>query len=128
MTKLISDSFSKVLPLAKSSGKGVIRVETAISGVDVSTKSMQAYEYIPIALIASGVTAAAGGRDQEVNLYLESRITDSQTKKVLAVAVRQIRGEDLENAKTKLEAKQLNKGLEDAGKDFVAALKSVFSK
>lgn len=128
MTSLFSSSFSKFLPLAKSSGKGVIRMKSAITGVNVSSKSLEAYEYIPIALIVSGVSYATGTRDQEVNIYLESIFVDSVSNEVLAVSVRQISGEDLEDAKTRLEAKHLNKGLEKAGQDFVEALKGVFSK
>jgi hypothetical protein len=128
MTNLISNSFSRVLPLTKSSAKGVLRVQTAITGVDVSNKDLEGYEYIPIALIVSGVSYALGARDQEVNLYLETRITDSVTHKVLAVGVRQISGEDLENAKTRLEANQLNEGLKKAGEDFIMVLKNIFAK
>jgi hypothetical protein len=60
---------------------------------------------------AADVNKAAGGRDREVKLYLEGRVTDSVTDEVLMVGISELRGEDLENAKTKLEAKQLNHGM-----------------
>ena len=127
LTRIIEDSFASVLPLAKTPGEGIIRIQTAIAGVNVSTKSLQPREYIPIALIAAGVNTARGGRDQEVKLYLEGRLVDSATNRVMAIGIRQINGEDLENANAMLQAQQLNKGFKAAGNDFVTTLKRLFS-
>lgn len=104
MTKLISSSFGQVVSLAQSTGEGVARMETVISSVSYAT----------------------GARDQEVDLYLESKFTDSLTDEVLALAVRQIPGEDLEDASSSLEAQKLSEGLEKAGTDFVTELKIIF--
>ncbi len=128
LTRLIEDSISEALPLSQTSGPGVLRAQAAITGVDVSNTGLKAYEYIPIAMIAAGANTAAGGRDQAVRLFLESRMVDSVSGEVMMVGIREIRGEDLENVKTKLEAQQLNQGLTTAGKDIVAAMKKLFNK
>ena len=128
LTSFLENGFSKVVPLTETPGVGVLRLQIAITGVDVSPKGLEPYEYIPFALIAAGINTAAGGRDQEVNLFLEGRIVDSATNKVLVVGIRQIRGEDLENADTELQINRLDKGLKAAGNDFVTGLNRLFSK
>lgn len=128
MTALLEESFAQVLPVTKETKAGVIRVQTAISGVNLSNKALAVYQYIPIALVAATINTAAGGRDQEVKLYIEMQVVDAQSNEVLAVAVREISGEDLETAKDKLEADQLNEGLAVAGADMVDTLKSIFNQ
>ena len=127
LTTLLENGFSKVLPIARTPGEGVLRFQTAITGVNVSAKDLEPYEYIPFALIAAGVNTAAGGRDQEVKLFLEGRFVYSVTNEVHAVGIRRISVEDLENVKARLQADQLNEGLNTAANDMVKALKGVFS-
>ena len=124
LTKLLKDSLSEVLTLTSTPGPDVLRLELAITGINISDAPLKGYQYIPIALVAT----EAGGREQQVKLYLEGRVTDSITKKVQAASTRELTGEDLKDAKSKLEAKQLNQGMEAAGKDWLATFKSLFDK
>jgi len=128
MTVLLEKSFAQVLPVTKTTKPGVLRVQTAISGVNLSNKALAVYQYIPIALVAATVNTAIGGRDQEVKLYIEMQVVDAVSNEVLAAAVREISGSDLETAKSKLEANQLNEGLAVAGADMVTSLKEIFKK
>lgn len=128
MSWLVKNRLSKVVPLTNTAGKGVMRVEAAITGVHVSAKDLAVYEYIPIALVAASVSTASGIRDQQVKLYLEGKVTDSVTGKLLAVSVREIPGEALAGAKSKLEIQQLNKGLADAGNDLTLSLQQLFNR
>ena len=127
LTLLLEDSVSEVLTLTREAGVGVLRLELAVTGINISDKPIEGFEYIPIALIAVGTQKASGARDQRVKLFLEGRVTDSITDEVLAVSIRELTGEDLEDANAKLEAKQLNQGMEVAGKEWLAAFKSFFS-
>ena len=124
LTRLLGDSLSEVLALTGTPGPDVLRLELAITGINISDKPLEGYQYIPIALIAT----EASGRAQQVQLFLEGRVTDSVTKEVQAVSTRELTGEDLKNAKSKLEAKQLNQGMEAAAKDWLATFKSLFDK
>jgi hypothetical protein len=124
LTMLLEDDLSEVLALTRTPGPDVLRLELAVTGINISDKPLKGYQYIPIALIA----AEARGREQQVKLFLEGRVTDSVTGEVQAVSTRELTGEDLKNAKSKLEAKQLNQGIEAAGKDWLATFKSFFSK
>ncbi|MCM2679594.1 DUF3313 domain-containing protein [Echinimonas agarilytica] len=126
LTRLIEDAMASAIPITNTSAPGVLRVEMAITGISISNEDLAPYEYLPFALVAAGVNSAAGGRDQEVKLFLETKLTDSVSGDVLAVGVREISGEDLENVKEKLQAQHLNQGLEDAGKDMARAIKEMF--
>jgi len=127
LTILMKNTVSKVLPLTETPDKGVIRLQTAITGVNISDKEMAAYEYIPIAFVVSSVKDAATGRAQSVKLYLETKAIDAYSNQVVAVSVRHITGEDLENAQAKLRAQQLNEGIKMAGKDMAGVLKDIFN-
>jgi len=126
MTSMMENSIKTALPLATSVGKGVLKFETAITGVAIANVDLKAYQYIPIALLVQGAKNVAGGRDQQVQLHLETKVTDSVTGEVIAAAYREISGDDLENAKTELQANNLSKGLEMAGKDMAEALNAIF--
>ena len=124
LTRLLKDSLSEVLTLTSTPGPDVLRLELAVTGINISDEPLKGYQYIPIFLVAS----ESGGREQQVKLLLEGRVTDSVTKEVQAVSTRELSGEDLKNAKSKLEAKQLNQGMEAAAKDWLATFKSLFDK
>ncbi|BFM14768.1 DUF3313 domain-containing protein [Maricurvus nonylphenolicus] len=126
LTRLLEDSMSEALKLSQSSGEGVLRLQVAITGVNISDKSLAVYEYIPVAMIAAGASKAAGARDQQVRLFMEGRVVDTETGVVQAVGIREIKGDDLENVKAKLQAQQLNQGFKDAGEDMAAVIKKIF--
>ena len=126
LTMLLEESVSEVLALTRSPGSGVLRLQLAVTGINISDRPIEGYEYIPIALIAVGTQKASGNRDQRVKLFLEGKVTDSTTDEVLAVSIRELTGEDLEDANSKLEAKQLNQGMEAAANDWAAAFKRIF--
>lgn len=127
LTRLLEDSMSEALKLSQSPGEGVLRLQVAITGVNISDKSLEVYEYIPVALIAAGASKAAGGRDQQVRLFMEGRLVDTQSGVVQAVGIREIKGDDLENVKAKLQAQQLNRGFKEAGEDMAAVIRKIFN-
>ena len=47
---------SKVVPVTSQPGPSVLRMRMAITGVSTSAQGLKAYEYIPVAAIAAGVT------------------------------------------------------------------------
>lgn len=127
LTQTIEQSMATALKLTNTPGKGVLRIESAITGIKVTDKELAAYEYIPVAFLVASVTKQTGHRDQMVKLYLESRVTDSFTNEVVALGLREIRGEDLSDADTQLKAEHLNTGLTNAANDMVASLKGIFA-
>ena len=92
----------KDFQLAQGPGPGTIIVRPAITAVATKNEGFQPYEILPIALVASAVNTAAGGRDQEVEIATEAAFLDGGNQKVLAQVVRKGAGKSLENAKTQL--------------------------
>lgn len=85
------------MPIVNAPGPKTLRLRVAITGVDISNKGFKPYEILPIALVMKGAILAAGQRTQEVGLYQEVEVTDSQTGEVLAQVVRKDFGEELSN-------------------------------
>lgn len=83
-------------------GDGVLRIKPAITGVRHETEGMQPREILPVALVLGLGKMAAGTRDQDVEVYLEVAVTDSQTGELLAAVVRKGQGAQLENDKEQL--------------------------
>ncbi|MGI4841219.1 MAG: DUF3313 domain-containing protein [Janthinobacterium lividum] len=92
----------KDFQLAQSPGPGTIIVRPAITAVSTKAEGFQPYEILPIALVASAVNSAAGGRDQDVEIATEAAFLDGSNEKVLAQVVRKGAGKSLENDKTQL--------------------------
>ncbi|EIK94263.1 hypothetical protein PMM47T1_22782 [Pseudomonas sp. M47T1] len=94
----------KSLPLASGPGPGVLVVRPAITAVSSKNEGFQPYEVLPIALVASAVNTAAGGRDQTTTIATEVAVLDGGTNQVVAQVVRKGTGENLENSKTVMTA------------------------
>lgn len=98
----VRQEVGKSLPITQKPGPGVLRMRTAITAVETPVESFKAYEVIPIALVFAGAGAAAGTRDHDTIVYLESVLTDSQSGKILGKVVRKGFGDSLENDKSQL--------------------------
>jgi hypothetical protein len=83
--------------ITSTPGPNTVRVRFALTGVDINTENLGAYEYIPVALIWAGATTAAGKRAQVVEIFFESEMLDSVSGVVLGRSVRKGYGESLEN-------------------------------
>jgi len=79
------------VPLAKTPGPGTLRLRAAITAVSVD-KSLKPYQLIPIALVFTAAKRSAGTETYKVKLQLEAEMLDSVTGEVLALAVREAQG------------------------------------
>jgi hypothetical protein len=78
---------SKVVPVTNQPGPDVLRMRMAITGVSTSAEGLKAYEYIPVAAIAAGVTSATGARNREVFFIVETELLDSMTGERMFIEV-----------------------------------------
>lgn len=108
----------KDFEVVQSPGPNTITVRPAITAVSTSPEGMQAYEILPIALVASAVNAAAGGRDQSVEIATELAFLDSASNKVLAQLVRKGAGEPLETSSTALSLESVKPVLDGWASDM----------
>jgi len=124
----LKNAFARELPLATGPGPGVLVVRPAITAVSAKTKGLQPYEIIPIALVAAGVSAATGIRDQDTSLATEAAFLDGGDNKVLAQMVRKGAGTDLANSSEVVQANDFRAVLDIWAQDIVKTYKELKSK
>lgn len=124
----LKNAFARELPLATGPGPGVLVVRPAITAVSAKTKGLRPYEVIPIALVAAGVSAATGIRDQDTSLATEAAFLDGGDNQVVAKMVRKGAGTDLENASEVVQAKDFKAVLDVWAQDIVKSYKQLKTK
>lgn len=87
----------KVLHLVNQPGPDTLVVRPAITQVATSTQGLRFYEWLPVTLVAAGVSTAAGIRDQDSEVATEVSFEDGSTGEVIAEVVRKGKGVALEN-------------------------------
>ncbi|WEJ69779.1 DUF3313 domain-containing protein [Pseudomonas sp. PSE14] len=121
----LKTQFSKALPLATGPGPGVLVVRPAITAVSASTKGLQPYEVIPIALIAAGVSTATGIRDQDTSIATEAAFLDGSSGQVVAEVVRKGAGAELENSSQVMQAKDARAVLDGWASDMLKSFQAL---
>ncbi|MDT4871860.1 hypothetical protein FQZ97_1070150 [compost metagenome] len=100
-------------------------VRPAITGVSASTKGLQPYEVIPIALVAAGVSAANGIRDQDTSIATEAAFLDGGSNEVVAQVVRKGAGAELGNSSQVMTASDAKAVLDGWARDMVTSLEGL---
>ncbi|WP_212629320.1 DUF3313 domain-containing protein [Pseudomonas sp. KB-10] len=77
-------------------------LRSAITGVNVSTEAIKAYEVIPVALVIAAASTAAGTRDRDSEIFIELEALDARTSEPVLRVVRKGHGLTLENSSTQL--------------------------
>lgn len=124
----LQTQFSKALPLASGPGPGVLIVRPAITAVSASTKGLQPYEVIPIALIAAGVSTATGIRDQDTSIATEAAFLDGSNGTVVAQVVRKGAGTELDNSSQVMTANDAKALLDGWARDMVKSFEQLKHK
>lgn len=124
----LQTQFAKALPLASGPGPGVLVVRPAITAVSASTKGLQPYEVIPIALIAAGVSTATGIRDQDTSIATEAAFLDGSDGKVVAEVVRKGAGTELENSSQVMTANDAKAVLDGWARDMLKSYEQLKRK
>ena len=79
-------------------GPGVARVSVGITGAESSTDSLQPWNFTPIGLALNAAAYAGGVNSKTPALLVESKITDSQTNKLLGEGLVTVQGESFRTA------------------------------
>ncbi len=89
----------RVVHLVSIPGPDTLIVRPAITRIAASTQGLQFYEWLPVTLVAAGVSTAAGWRDQDSQIATEVSFEDGSTGDVVAAVVRKGTGVPLDNDK-----------------------------
>jgi len=111
--------------LATGPGPNTLRVRSAITSVRPREQSLKPYEYIPVALVFAEATKAAGERDEDVTVYVEGEVSDSQTGELLAEFARMDKGPVLPNEQTQLTLQDVQPLLDKWVTEFYAQMKNL---
>lgn len=75
--------FGDRFKVVEDPGRGVARINVAVTSIVPTSKQLSGWEYLPIGLVAAGVREATGKRDKEIVVFMEGEITDSLTGELL---------------------------------------------
>ena len=95
--KALRRELGKVVPLVSEPGPNTLIVKPAITRITTSTQGLRFYEWLPVTLVAAGVSTAAGIRDQDSEIATEVQFEDGATGVVVAEVVRKGTGVPLDN-------------------------------
>lgn len=83
----IVKSLSPEYTVVDTPGHDVARLRIALTTISVDRKNLKAYQYIPVALVITGVGEATGTRDSLAVLAMEGEAKDSISGKRIAAVV-----------------------------------------
>lgn len=92
MDSAMRKALAGVVPLSDAPGPGVARIRVAITAAGVEGVKLKAYQLVPVALAATAAKEASGNSNRDVDLFVESEVTDSVTGEPLALVVRAAQG------------------------------------
>lgn len=123
----LRSELAKVVHLASKPGPNTLTVKPAITRIATSTQGLRFYEWLPITLVAAGVSTATGIRDQDSEIATEISFEDGSTGEVVAEVVRKGTGVPLDNNKQVMSADNVKAVLDgwasDLGQSYTAIRK-----
>jgi len=125
----IRQHLGDVIEVVDAPDEDTLRLRAAITAVNTTAEELKAYEVIPIAAIAAGISSATGTRDRNVEVFLEAELSDINTNEIMARVVKKgISKETLENNKSKVEMAQMIPMLDGWVEDAVNFVKTTLKK
>ncbi len=97
--------------LAETEGPNTMKLEAAISAVQVNFDDLNWYQYIPISLALTGISRATYS-DESVRILAEARMVDTQTNEVLLRRVSLEEGLEIPDDEAPLEFKDVKPALD----------------
>jgi hypothetical protein len=126
LSSQLQGKIGKVIPRADAAGAGVVEIQTALTGVDVASEGLHAYELVPVSAIFHGVQAARGKRKEDVQVFVEVKLLDSESGELVGAVVRRIEGEKLKGKKDQLVLADMLDSLNQVSDDAAGALSTIF--
>ena len=97
-TQTLVRSTSQKVRVVTNPGRGVARIQAAITGVKATEEALAAYQYVPIAFVVTMAKRGATGTPEQPKVVAEIMITDSVSGEVLGKVVRVGTGKQLAEA------------------------------
>ncbi|NIF19695.1 DUF3313 domain-containing protein [Pantoea sp. Cy-639] len=108
----------KVMTVVDSPGPDTLVVKPAITRVATHTQGLRFYEWLPVTLVAAGVSSAVGIRDQDSEIATEVSFEAGTSGRVVAELQRTGTGTPLENDRQVLTAHEVKAVLDGWADDL----------
>ena len=118
----------KVLTLVEQPGPNTLILRPAITSIGAHTQSLHYYEWLPVTLVAAGVSSAVGIRDLDSVIATEAAFLDGGSRAVVAEVVRKGTGLPLENDDQVMTAENLKAVLDGWAQDWRVAAEALKEK
>ena len=115
---VLRSELGKHMYLAAKPGPDTLTVRPAITRITTSTQGLRLYEWLPITLVAAGVSTAAGIRDQDSEIATQLSLKDGSTGDVVAAIVSEGTGIPLDNDKQVMTADNVKEVLDGWARDL----------
>ncbi|MRJ23575.1 DUF3313 domain-containing protein [Pseudomonas haemolytica] len=122
---VLRSELGKVVYLAAKPGPDILTVRPAITRIATSTQGLRLYEWLPITLVAAGVSTATGIRDQDSEIATELSLEDGSTGDVVAAMVRKGTGIPLDNDKQVMAADNVKEVLDGWARDLSTSYRAI---
>ncbi|QXH33028.1 DUF3313 domain-containing protein [Pseudomonas muyukensis] len=93
----LSAELGKVMTLVERPGPNTLVIRPAITRVSADTQGLRFYEWLPVTLVAAGVSSAAGIRDRDSQIATELLFESGTSGRVIAEAMFTGTGVPLDN-------------------------------
>ncbi|MCO7520246.1 MULTISPECIES: DUF3313 domain-containing protein [unclassified Pseudomonas] len=95
--QVLSAELGKVMTLVERPGPNTLVIRPAITRVSADTQGLRFYEWLPVTLVAAGVSSAAGIRDRDSQIATELVFESGTSGRVIAEAMFTGTGVPLDN-------------------------------
>lgn len=109
----LKQELGKVMTVVATPGPGTLIVRPAITSVSATTQGLRFYEWLPVTLLAAGVSTAIGIRDQDTQITTEVAVVDACNQVVVAQVIRKSAGLTLKNDKQAMTVDDFKPVLDD---------------
>ncbi|MDH0300897.1 MULTISPECIES: DUF3313 domain-containing protein [unclassified Pseudomonas] len=114
----LRQELGKVMTVVDAPGPNTLVVRPAITRVSANTQGLRFYEWLPITLVAAGVSSAVGVRDRDSQIATELSFEAGTSGKVIAEAMLAGTGTPLENDRQVMTAENVKAVLDGWASDL----------
>lgn len=97
-TEALRRSAGEKTRVVSAPGKGVAKVQIAITGIASEKAGLAAYQYVPVAFVVTMASRGVTGTPEDAKLVVEGLVTDSVSGEILGKVVRVGTGKELARA------------------------------
>nr|WP_232910561.1 DUF3313 domain-containing protein [Pseudomonas paralactis] len=115
---VLRSELGKHVYLAAKPGPDTLTIRPAITRIATTPQGLRLYEWLPVTLVAAGVSTAAGIRDQDSEIATQLSLEDGSTGDVVAAIVSNGTGIPLDNDKQVMTADNVKEVLDGWARDL----------